>query len=81
MTEQQLLFLDRLGKSMEGRDLVEEILQPLLRENHQQLLNSTKEFRDELVGYGNCLNYMIELITKAADKLNRSKEVEAPDRL
>ena len=61
MTEKELKLLDRVAKSMDGRDFIDEILKPMLTENHRSLLHTGKGERDELIGYGRCLTDLLEL--------------------
>ena len=73
MTEEQHKICTRLFKAQEGIDFVEEILKPMQMDNYKDLLNSGKEFRDELVGFGNCLLTLLHLLENSDIRLTEQK--------
>ena len=81
MTEEQLRLLARMIRTQDGKDFVEEILRPMLFQNHKDLLKDGKQFRDELIGFGNCLQLLVGLFETCDIKLESSKVTEAPDRI
>ena len=65
----QLKTISRMTKTQEGRDFVEEVLKPLALDNYKDILREGKSIRDELVGYGNCLEYIVRLCEDCDSKL------------
>jgi hypothetical protein len=78
MTEEQLRLMSRLIKTQEGRDFVEEILKPMLKDNHQDLLTGNKNIRDEMIGFGNCLLALLTLFETCDIKLATQAQVDIP---
>lgn len=81
MTEDQLRLLARIYKTQDGRDLVEEILKPMLISNHMDLLKEGRDHRDETIGFGNCVLFLLQLFQDAEQKLEGAKVTQAPDRI
>jgi hypothetical protein len=79
MTESQLRLLSRISRTQEGKDFVEEILKPMLSQNHIDLLKEGRALRDEIVGYGNCLLQLINLFLTCEERLTEQKNVDPPD--
>lgn len=79
MTEDQLRLISRLAKTQEGKDFKEEVLKPLLFQNHMDLLNEGRATRDEIVGFGNCLLFIINLFENVDSRLQEQNKTEAPD--
>jgi hypothetical protein len=77
MKDEQVRLLDRIYRTQEGKDYVEDILKPMSSENYFDLLKSGKEHRDELIGFGNCLMVMINQLENAGKRL---EEQTIPDR-
>jgi hypothetical protein len=80
MTEDQLRLISRIGKTQEGVDFVNEILKPMLSQNHIDLLREGKEFRDEMIGFGNCLANLVGLFENCDIRLQQQANKKAPDR-
>ena len=72
----QLRIISRLIKTQEGKDFLEEVLIPQYNQNHAQLLNSIKENRDELIGYGICLYELIKVFNTCDEKLAKQSSIE-----
>jgi hypothetical protein len=79
LTNEQLKLISRIIKTQDGKDLVEEVLKPLLLQNHMDILKEGKQFRDESVGFGNCLLFLIELFNDCDVKLETRANVNVPD--
>ena len=76
LDREQLILLSRLKKNQDGVDLINEILIPLLSKNHDSILGSAKDGRDELVGYGQCLNDLIKIFVDCENKLSASSKLD-----
>jgi hypothetical protein len=79
MTEEQNRLLSRLMKTSDGKEFVDEILRPMLLENHRNLLNSSKEFRDELIGFGGCIEHLVGLFENCDTKLKTKPQDDDPN--
>ena len=78
MNEEQLRLLSRIIKQQEGKDFVEEILKPMLSKNHKDLLQSSRDMRDELIGYGCAIEQLIDLFNTCDQRIETQKKTEAP---
>lgn len=78
MTEQQFKICSRLAKCQEGRDFLEEIIRPMQKDNYKDLLREGKEVRDELVGFGGCLDTLVDLLENC-DKRLLAQEEKPPE--
>lgn len=79
MNEQQLRILARLAKSQDGSDFLTQILVPMSEQNYQHILGTSREGRDELVGYGNCLKELIKNFLDYQVKLTTLSNTEGND--
>jgi hypothetical protein len=78
MTPDQLRVISRLAKTQEGKDFLLEVLKPKLLENHADILRGNREFRDEVVGFGNCLQVLVTLFEECDIKLSESLTTDSP---
>ena len=78
MTEQQFKICSRLAKTQDGIDFINEILEPMAKDNYKDLLNGGKEFRDEVVGFGNCLATLLDLLNNSDIRLTE-QNTPVPD--
>jgi len=69
MTEHQFKICSRLAKCQEGRDFLDEIIRPMQLDNYKDLLNDGKTSRDELVGFGCCLETIVDLLENCDKRL------------
>lgn len=74
MTDQQLAVLVRLKKTQEGIDFISEVLEPLMKQNHKDILKSDKSIRDEVVGFGLCLEHLLGLLESCDTSLSKRQE-------
>jgi hypothetical protein len=79
MTDEMLRIISRLAKTQEGKDFIGEVLKPKLVENHAHILSGPKETRDELVGFGNCLQVLVTLFENCDTKLTETHNTEPPE--
>jgi len=74
VNEQMLKTVIRVAKGPDGKDFVDDVLTPLLQKNHDDILKSGRDKRDELVGYGNCLKELVGLFEKCDIRLATQHE-------
>lgn len=74
MNDGQLRLLDRIYRTTDGYEFVEEYLKPLLFQNHMEILKEGRAHRDEIVGYGICLKEMIDSFQSARDLLEHNRK-------
>jgi hypothetical protein len=79
MNEEQLRLISRISKTQEGKDFIQEILKPMLSQNHIDLLKEGRASRDEIVGFGNCLLLLVTLFENCDIRLAERKQTQAPD--
>jgi hypothetical protein len=76
LTDKQLTVLKRIHVNQDLKDFREEILQPLLEQNHTHLLESSKSNRDELIGYGSCLFDLIKIFVDNTNNVSSLYKVD-----
>ena len=74
MTEHQLKICSRLAKTPEGTEFLEEILRPMQSDNYRDILKEDKIHRDELVGFGGCLDVLVDLLENCDRRLTEQQK-------
>jgi hypothetical protein len=60
-------LIDRLYKTQDGKDFIEEYIKELQKTNYIQILASLPDNRAELVGYGNCLKDIVKVFRTSSE--------------
>ena len=73
LTPEKMQLIYRLKHTQDGKDYLNNILLEMLADNHKDLLTAGKQYRDELIGFGMCLDVLIKMFDKCKDVIDTDK--------
>jgi hypothetical protein len=79
MNEEQLRLISRMMKTQDGKDFIAEIIDPMLKQNHLDILGDGRALRDEVVGFGNCLLFLKSIFENCDTKLAERAKQNVPN--